>query len=156
MFRKRSAAETDGSSSSTSEDFDKPPPPKTRGLSVNTVEKWILEYDKTLNTTTWLGYDKTEQNQVTTLKCKVCQRFVDKSRGSRNFSAAFIDGSENLRTSSFKDHAKTDMHERAMVLLKKGKSQNIRDYSLARSLYRMDAEAEAKIKRKFDLAYVMA
>ena len=53
------------------------------------------------------------------LKCTVCHGFVDKIRESRNFSAAFIDGSENLRTSSFKDHAKTDMHERAMVLLKK-------------------------------------
>ena len=82
---------------------------------------------------------------------------MDKIRGSRNFSAAFIDGSENLRTTSFKDHAKTDMHERAMVLSKKEQSQNICDYSpLARSFFHMDSEAEAKIKRKFDLAYVMA
>ena len=156
MYRKRSNEETDASTSSTSEDFDRPPR-KKRGLSVSTVEKWILEYDKTLNTATWLGYDKTGQNQVSRLKCKVCQRFVDKIRGSRNFSAAFIDGSENFRTSSFKDHAKTDMHERAMVLLKKEQFQNICDYSpIARSFYRMDSEAEAKIKRKFDLAYVMA
>ena len=69
-------------------------------------------------------------------KCKVCQRFVDKIRGLRNFSAAFIDASEDLRSTSFKDHAKTDMHERAMVLLKKEQSQNIRDYSpLARSFF---------------------
>ena len=49
------------------------------------------------------------------------------------------------------------MHERAMVLLRKEQSQNIYDYSpLARSFFYMDSEAEAKIKRKFDLAYVMA
>ena len=49
------------------------------------------------------------------------------------------------------------MHERAMVLLRKEQSQNICDYSpLARSFFYMDSEAEAKIKRKFDLAYVMA
>ena len=158
MYRKRTSEETDAGTSSTSGDsqFDKPPP-KKRGLSVSTVEKWILDNDKTLNTSTWLGYDKTGRNQVAKLKCKVCQRFADKIRGSRNFSAAFIDGSENLRSTSFKDHAKTDMHERAMVLLKKEQSQNICDYSpLARSFFHMDSEAEAKIKRKFDLAYVMA
>lgn len=45
------------------------------------------------------------------------------------------------------------MHERAMVLLKR----TIPDYSpLARSFYCMDSEAETKIKRKFDLADVMA
>ena len=32
---------------------------------------WILECDKTLNTTTWLGYDKTGQNQMSRLRCKV-------------------------------------------------------------------------------------
>ena len=105
MYRKRSSEETDAGTSSTNEDFDKLPRQK-RGLSVSTVEKWILDYDKTLNTSTWLGYDKTGRNQVARLKCKVCQRFVDKIRGSRNFSTAFIDGSENLQTTSFKDHAK--------------------------------------------------
>ena len=104
MYRKRSSEETDAGTSSTSEDFDKPPW-KKRGLSVSTVENQILDNDKTLNTSTWLGYDKTGWNQVARLKCKVCQRFVDKIRGSRNFSAAFIDGSKNLRTTSFKDHA---------------------------------------------------
>ena len=104
MYRKRSSEETDAGTSSTSEDFDKPPW-KKQGLSVSTVENHILDNDKMLNTSTWLGYDKTGWNQVARLKCKVCQRFVDKIRGSRNFSAAFIDGSKNLQTTSFKDHA---------------------------------------------------
>ncbi len=34
----------------------------------------------------------------------------------RNFNR---EGSSNLRTSSFTDHAKTEMHQRAMLLLKK-------------------------------------
>ena len=63
MYRKRSSEETDAGTSSTNEDFDKLPRQK-RGLSVSTVEKWILDYDKTLNTSTWLGYDKTGRNQV--------------------------------------------------------------------------------------------
>ena len=36
----------------------------------------------------------------------------------RNFNAAFVEGSVNLRVSSVKDHAASDMHSRAMLLLK--------------------------------------
>ena len=39
--------------------------------------------------------------------------------GMRNYNAAFIEGTSNLRTSSFKDHASTEMHSRAMLLHKK-------------------------------------
>ena len=79
---------------------------------------------------------------------------MDKIRGSRNFSPA---GSANLKTLSIKDHAKTDMHARAMLLLKREQSTNVCDYSpIARSLFGMDQEAEAKIKRKFEVAYVIA
>ena len=85
---------------------------------------------------------------------------MDKIRGSRNFSPA---GSANLKTLSIKDHAckallvsvPTDMHARAMLLLKREQSTNVCDYSpIARSLFGMDQEAEAKIKRKFEVAYV--
>ena len=37
----------------------------------------------------------------------------------RNFRPAFIDGTTNVRTTTFKEHAATDMHARAMVLFKK-------------------------------------
>ncbi len=82
-----------------------------------------------LNTVTWLKYEKADRYHVALLKCTVCKGFVDKIRGSRNFSPAFVDGSTNLRTSSFKDHAKSDMHSRAMLLLKKEQSSNICDYA---------------------------
>ncbi len=78
--------------------------------STTTVDKWILDHDKDINTVTWLKYEKADRYHVALLKCTVCKRFVDKIRGSRNFSPAFVDGSANLCTSSFKDHAKSDMH----------------------------------------------
>ena len=49
------------------------------------------------------------------------------------------------------------MHERAMLLLKRERSTNVCDYApIARVLCRIDEVAEAKIRRKFDIAYLMA
>ena len=100
---------TDSSSGST----------KRRAVSTKTVDKWIIEHDKTLNTSTWLEYEVADRYHVAALRCKVCVLFEGKLKAMRNFHRAYIDGSTNLRTLSFIDHAKTDMHQRAMILLKK-------------------------------------
>ena len=87
----------------------------------------------------------------------MCVLFEDKLKGMRNFHRAYIEGSTNLRTSSFIDHAKTDMHQRAMLLLKKGASTDVREYApIAKSLLSMDEAAKTVIKRKFDIAYFLA
>ena len=88
------------------------------------------------------------------LRCSVCQRFEDRIKSSQNFSPAFVDGTSNLRTSSFKDHAKSDMHPRAMHLLKREQSTNVSDY--AQVYYRMDQTVEKQRKMKFDVAYMIA
>ena len=69
----------------------------------------------------WLKYDTDpfDRTRVLSLKCSICSRFKDRLVGRRNYSSAFVDGSGNLRASSFKDHAASDMHSRAMLLLKK-------------------------------------
>ena len=89
-----------------------------RSVSKTTVQKWIAEND---NTTVWLKYDTdpVDRTRVVLLKCSICSRFKDRLIGRRNYSAAFVDGSGNLRASSFKDHAASEMHSRAMLLLKK-------------------------------------
>ena len=120
--RKRGSPESGDSSSSLRSDLQS----KKRAVTVATVEKWIVDHDKTFNTATWM---KINRFQVSHLKYSVCERFVDKLRGCRNFSPAFIEGSTNLRTSSFKDHARSDMHERAMRLLKKEQSSNVFEYA---------------------------
>ncbi len=91
---------------------------KKRKVTAATADKWILENDKTLDASLWLDYERSDFH-VSKLLCKVCKTFQGKLQGSRNFNTAFIDGSPNLRTSCFKDHASTDMHKRAMCLLKK-------------------------------------
>ena len=52
----------------------------------------------------------------------VCIQFQVKLHGMCNYSNAFIGGSKNLQASSSKDHATSDMHARAMLLLKKQSS----------------------------------
>ena len=94
---------------------DDNPPPKKRGVSAKTFEKWIAENDKVLSTCTWLKYDKADCEYVATLKCSVCIEFQDKLHGMRNYSNALIGRSKNLRASSFKDHAASDMHAQAVV-----------------------------------------
>ena len=88
---------------------DDNPPPKKQGVSAKTVEKWIAENDKALSTSTWLKY-KVDHKYVTMRKFSMCIKIQDKLRGMRNYSNAFIGGSKNLRASSFKDHAASDMH----------------------------------------------
>ena len=97
------------------------PPAKKRNLTKSTVNKWIADNDKVLSTRTWFKYDvdTAARGRVVALKCSVCCQFRDKLIGMRNYSAAYIEGSTNLRTSSFKNHATNEMHSRAMLLLKK-------------------------------------
>jgi len=133
---------------------DNDPPPKKRGVSAKTVEKWIAENNKALSTSTWLKYDKADHEYVATLKCSVCIEFQDKLC---NYSNAFIGGSKNLRASSFKDHAASDMHARAMLLLKKQSSTNVTEYApIAKALHTLDYNAEEKLKHKFNIAFFIS
>ena len=120
-----------GASRSSAFDVDSDiPPSKKCGLTMKTVDKWIVDNDKTLNTTTWLKYDKVDREYVATLKCSVCFRFNDKLRSARNYNSAFVVGSTNLRASAFKEHAASDMHLQAMTLLKKSQGSALVEYSI--------------------------
>ena len=62
-----------------------------------------------------------------------------------------------MHASAFKGHAASDKQARSMNLLKQSQSTYPADYALiARALYRLDAAAEAKVKRKFEIAYYIA
>jgi hypothetical protein len=98
-------------------------PSKKRAVTIQTVEKWIMENDKDLDTATWLKFEKLGRQTVTTLKCSVCIRYEDKLYGCRHFNPAFINGSSNLRCSSFKEHALTEMHKKAMSLFRKAQAR---------------------------------
>ena len=136
---------------------DDNPPPKKWGVSAKMVEKWIAENDKALSRSTWLKYDKADREYVATMKCSVCIEFQDKLRDMCNYSNAFIGGSKNLRASSFKDHTASDMHARAMLLLKKQSSSDVTEYTpIAKALHTLDSDAEGKLKHKFDTAFFIS
>ena len=69
-----------------------------RAVQKSTVDRWIAESDKTLNTNSWLTYDTdhADRSRVVALKCSICTRFRDRLTGRRNYSAAYIEGSVNL------------------------------------------------------------
>ena len=81
---------------------------------------------------------------MSTLKCSVCIHFQDKLRGILNYSQpVYVEGSKNLRASSFKDHAKSDMHQQAMLLYRKSQSHDITEYApIAKALSTLDAGSE--------------
>lgn len=135
------------SSSSSSSCFK---PVKRRAVQRRTVEKWITENDRELNTSVWLKFDMADREHVSLLKCSVCSLFSKKLESMRNFRPAFIDGSHNIRVSSVKDHAATDMHSYAMLQLKKQQSSNVVEYApIARCFAQtsMDKATRDKIMR---------
>ena len=99
--------------------FDDVPLQKKRMGAVETVRKWIKETDNEFGTSAWLKYAKANREHVATLKCSVYVEFNDKLLRMRNYNSAFVVGTKNLRSSSYKDHAVTDTHKRAMLLSKK-------------------------------------
>ena len=78
---------------------------------------------------------------VVSLSCAVCTQFQSKSVGMRNYHVSVIDDMSNVRTSSFKEHASTDMQIPAMNLFKKQQSTNILKYtSIARAIMQLSVK----------------
>ena len=136
------------------------PPTKKRSVQKKTVEKWIVENDKELNTSVWLKFETAAEDcdHMATLKCAICCRFRERLHPMRNYRPAFSDGTSNVCTSTFKDHADTDIHKYTMVLFKKAQLSRICEYvPMARALAQssIDAASTFKIKQKFETAYVI-
>ena len=74
------------------------------------------------------------------------------------FDLLFIEGTHNIKISSFKDHVATDMHGQAMTLLKKQLSSTPTEYApIAKAMASstMDKATTECMKRKFDVAYTI-
>jgi len=134
---------------------------KKRMATKRTVDRWISENDKTLQTIRWLGYETAsgDREHVSMLKCNVCSKYKDKLCSMRNYRPAFVEGTTNVRASTFKDHAATDMHRRAMALEAKESARSVMEYApIARAMAQANLSEVAKlrIKKKFDIAYMIA
>jgi len=54
---------------------------KKHGNMMKTVDKWIAENNKALNTTTWLQYDRKDCEYVASVKCAMCILYQDRLHG---------------------------------------------------------------------------
>ena len=128
---------------------------------VKTFEKWQGLYNKNYQTLSWLKCVKDGRDRsLVDLQCEVCKKYESKICSQKNFSKAWLEGSANHKTSSLIDHATSYQHEAAMVLFKK--DMNVSGFSPADAspilhcLMNIDERTKQRLKRKFDVCYVMA
>ena len=125
-----------------------------------TYKKWQTNYEQEYQTLSWLRCDVNEHDKslVGLLWCAVCRRFEERIRGVKNFSNVWITGSNNHKCSNVLDHARSDQHKAAMTRLRVEQSRApASTYApIARSLLTMDKTVQEKMKKKFDICFVMA
>jgi hypothetical protein len=134
-----------------------------RQVSVTTVQRWQTNFDKEHQTLMWLRFkkEKHDKSQVSLLFCEVCKQYESHLKAWKGYSSTWVDGSTNYRSSNILDHAASDQHKRAMSRLRidqaKASSDPVTSYSpIVRSLMLMSDDGKVKMKRKFDITYVMA
>ena len=133
-----------------------------RQIGYKTFEKWQVQYNSEFKTLTWLRCETEGLTRVVTLLwCDVCWMYERKICSQKNFSRTWIEGSANHRTSNVLDHAKSSQHKMAMDCLKFDQAKE-RNQSLATvapivgSLSKLDVTARERLRRKFDLCFVLA
>ena len=137
-----------------------------RLVSKDTFQKWQRTYEKEHQSLTWLRAEMDGQDKflVSTLWCAVCRQYETRICGHKNFSRAWIDGSNNHKTSNISDHANSESHKAAMMYFRKDQAQSrnepVTSYSpIARSLLSsasMDPAVRERVKKKFDISFVLA
>ena len=118
-----------------------------RQVTRATFEKWQREFEKEHQSMSWLRceVEKTDKNIVSKLFCLVCQKYKDRIQSVKHFSAAWITGSANQKTSNIIDHTKSEQHKQAMSHLRTDQArvsnESITSYStIARCLSVIDEQ----------------
>ena len=98
---------------------------------------------------------------VEKLKCKVCAKFAEGIRGTRNFSEKWIVGVHSVHTSNLHDHARNDQHAYAMSLLNNQRAESLglglASYApIAKALNTLSEDERKRLKVKFDIEYFVA
>lgn len=158
------AAESPDAESST--DPDQKIKKLKRRVSIATFDKWKRQFDDQYQTLRWLQCDKdTSDYTVTVLWCEVCRKYSDQIRTMRNFSSAWVNGSANQRNSNIVDHAKSEQHAAAMARMRADAGESpdeekvvfvVENAAFLASFPVLDATETEKMKRKFQICYMMA
>ena len=136
---------------------------KKRMVSAETVErKWKRETLAAYDADKWLEYDIEKKNAVN-LRCKVCKKYETNISGMKFFRREWITGSSNYRPSSAVDHAKSEPHKYAMrkfLREEEGKSvvetRQPGQKDIVEGIRYMNEKERTQLKRKFEVAYVVA
>ena len=104
-----------------------------RQVAVTTFEKWQRNLDREHQTLTWLrcDVDKDDRNLVAVLWCSACREYDSKICSMKNYSRAWVTGSENQRTSNVLDHVASDQHKAAMSRLRTSQARPVTSLSRA-------------------------
>ena len=113
-----------------------------------TFEKWQRDFEKDYQSMSWLRceVEKSDKDLVSKLFCLVCQKYEANIQSVKHFSAAWITGSANQKTSNITDHAKSEQHKLAMSRLRidqaRAGNESITSYSTtARCLFAIDRQS---------------
>ena len=95
------------------------------------------------------------------LWCSACREYDSKICSMKNYSRAWVTGSENQRTSNVLDHVASDQHKAAMSRLRtaqaRASNEPVTSYApIARSLLILNEPERGRMRRKFDVCYLMA
>ena len=137
---------------------------KKRRVEYATFQKWQRELDRECQTMSWLLCTSEMdggKKVVSQLKCKVCIDFADRIRLSKNFSDKWIVGANSVRISNVCDHAQSDQHGHAMLLMRKQQSKAAglppQSYApIAQALNKLMDNEREKLRNKFDIAHFVA
>ena len=151
-------------SESASSSGDAAPEKKAkRQVAVSTFEKWQRNYDQEHETLTWLKCDTDKQDRglVAVLWCSACRVYESRICSMKNYSQAWITGTENQRTSNVLDHVASNQHKASMSHLRtvqaRANKEPVTSYApIARSLLMLGESERGRMRRKFDLCYMMA
>ena len=159
----RLTQETFPSASTSSSSATTPAKEAKRQVAVSMFERWQRNYDRDHQTLSWLrcDTDKADRNLMALLWCLACRDYQDKICSMKNYSSAWITGTENQRTSNVLDHVACDQHKAAMSHLRtaqaKASGEPVTSYApIARALLMLDEPERARMRRKFDVCYLMA
>ena len=133
-------------------------------IQYKTYKKWKRDLDKKkIKTVTWLECETVMEcgrKMVRALKCSICSKYIE---SSRNFSDKWIVGAELLCTSNIQDHGK-NQHVLVMSLMSLLAKEHATNHGEGPSTYapivqvltRLSESEKARLKRKFDIAYLIA
>ena len=99
---------------------------------------------------------KNNHNLVKLLWCSACRDYEGRICSMKNYSAAWVTGSENQRTSNVLDHATSEQHKVCTAQAKASNLPVISYAPIARTLMALDKSEQVKLRHKFDMCYFPA